>query len=260
MIGWGPDLVSARRAKLVSSLAAGIERHPRHVALSAFAAGLGAVGVGLASPAPPALAVLVTLAAFRAPRAGLVGAALFLAGAAVAGERVAAIDAAGERLHPGDRVVGRGYLLGPPRPGAFGASVEVEMTTGTAQGAKLLVRLGRDQHLPADAGPGLEVALSGAFRHPRARPSASFDVRAYQRRRGIAGEVPALTLRATGRRRGGVAGGIDRARERAQHAVAHGLSPPGGALANGMVLGQDERIDSAVRDAFKASGLAHVLT
>ncbi|MEJ7817686.1 MAG: ComEC/Rec2 family competence protein [Thermoleophilaceae bacterium] len=259
MISWGPDLVSARGAKLVSSLAAGVERHLRHVALSAFAAGLGAVGAGLASPAAPALAVLVILAAIRAPRAGLVGAALFLAGGAVAGGRVAAIDAAGERLHPGDRVAGRGYLLGLPRPGAFGASVEVEMTTGSAQGAKLLVRLGRDQHLPAGAGPGLEVALSGSFRHPRVRPGASFDVRAYQRRRGIAGEVSALTLRATGGRRGGVSGGIDRARERAQHAVAHGLSPPGGALANGMVLGQDERIDSAVRDDFKASGLAHVL-
>lgn len=262
----GPGVGGSRRGRSVTErcvelvgAAAGTERHLRHVALSAFAAGIGAAGAGLASPAPPALAALVILAAIRAPRAGLVSAALFLTGAAVAGERVAAIDAAGERLHPGDRVAGRAYLLGLPRPGAFGATVEVEMTTGPAQGAKLLVRLGRDQHLPVGAGAGLEVALSGSFHLPRVRPDAPFDVRAYQRRRGIAGEVSALTLRATGRRRGGVPGGVDRARERAQHAVAHGLSPPSAALASGMVLGQDERIDSAVRDDFKASGLAHVL-
>ena len=68
-----------------------------------------------------------------------------------------------------------------------------------------------------------------------------------------------FALRPTGRRRGGLAGLVDRARERAQAGIAHGLPPPAAALARGMVLGQDELIDEAVRDEFRASGLAHVL-
>ena len=62
----------------------------------------------------------------------------------------------------------------------------------------------------------------------------------------------------TGRRRGGPAGVVDRARERAQAGIAHGLPPPAAALARGMVLGQDELIDEVTRDEFRASGLAHV--
>lgn len=241
------------------ALATYAERHPRHLALAAFAGGLALAGAGRASAVVPALVVLISLAAIRAPRAGLVACALVLAGSALGSARLSALDAPGERLRPGDEVVGRAYLLGRPRPGPFGASAEVGLTTGAARGTKLLLQLGREQRLPPAAGPGLEVALRGSFRRARVRPGASFDVRAYQRRRGLAGELSAASLRVTGRRRGGALGAIDRARERAQGAVAHGLPPAGAALANGMILGQDERIDSSVRDDFKASGLAHVL-
>ncbi len=271
----GPAALAATSARVASSVASAAgtaaARRPRHLALAALAGGLATGGARAASSRPlgpwaspdsslvGALALLALLTALRAPRAGLIGSVLFVVGGLVAGQRIAAIDAPGAHLRPGDRVAGRAYLLGPPRPGAFGASVEAKMTSGTARGAKVLIRVGREQHLPPGAGTGLEVGLAGSFRHPRRRPGASFDVAAYQRRRGLAGEVGALTLRATGRRRGGLVGAIDRARDRAERAVAHGLPPPAAALADGMVLGRDERIEQTVRDDFKASGLAHVL-
>jgi competence protein ComEC len=48
-------------------------------------------------------------------------------------------------------------------------------------------------------------------------------------------------------------------RERAERAVVAGMSPDEGALLRGMVLGQDEAIDTALRDDFRDSGLAHLL-
>ena len=48
-------------------------------------------------------------------------------------------------------------------------------------------------------------------------------------------------------------------RERAEHAVAAGLPAREGALARGMVLGQDEEIDESTRQDWRDSGLAHLL-
>jgi competence protein ComEC len=240
----------------------GLERavgsRARHGALAALAGGLAAAGAGLRDPVAPALGVLAVLACLRLPRPALVAAALVAAGVGAGAARLAAIDGPGARLHPGQRIAGTAHLLTPLRPGPFGSSVEVRMATGAARGTRLSMRLGRGQALPSVA-PGAEVVLVGYLRRPRPARYAGFDVRAYQRRRGIAGEVPVTSVRLTGGRRGGFTGAVDRARERGRRAIAHGLSPPEAALAEGMVLGQDERIDSSVRDDFRASGLAHVL-
>ncbi len=242
-----------------AAAAAGVERRLPHAALAALAAGLIAAGCGAAGVLLPVVLVLAVLAALGAPRGGLVLAAALVAGATVGAARIDSIDAPGLRLHPGEAVVGSATLMGPPRPGAFGSSVVVRMDTGRALGAKLAVRLPRGAPMPADAGAGDRVRLDGFFRHPRPRPQADFDYGAYLRRQGIAGEVPVQSARLTGERRGGVAGAIDAARRRSRRAIAHGLSPPAAALAEGMVLGQDQRIAPQVRDDFRASGLAHVL-
>jgi competence protein ComEC len=236
-----------------------VARRGRHVALAALAAGLAGAGTGLRDPIGPALGALLVFSCLRVPRAGLLAAALVVAGTGVGTLRLAAIDAPGAGLHPGQRIAGTAHLLTPPRPGPFGSSVEVRMASGRARGARVLVRLGRGQALGAQAAPGAEVVLSGYLRRPPPARDAGFDVRAYQRRRGIAGEVPVTAIRLTGRRRGGVVGAVDAAREHARRAIARGLSPPQAALAEGMVLGQDQQIDSTVRDEFRASGLAHVL-
>jgi competence protein ComEC len=79
------------------------------------------------------------------------------------------------------------------------------------------------------------------------------------RRRGAHARVLATELRVTGRRRGGVPGALDRMREAAEQAVSTGLDPPRAALARGMVLGEDEALDEDTREAFRVSGLAHLL-
>lgn len=246
-------------AGALTGLRRAADRRVRHLALAAAAAGLAAAGAGVRDPVVPALGVLGVLVLLRVPRVALLAAMLTAAGVAVGGARLAAIDAPGARLHPGEPVTGAAHLLGPPRPGPFGSSVEVRMVTGPARGARLLLRLGRAQALSPRATQGAEVALSGYVRRPPPPRNGGFNARAYERRRGIAGEVPVTSVRLTGHRRGGAAGVVDGARDRGRRAIAHGLSPPQAALAEGMVLGQDERIGRDVRDDFRASGLAHVL-
>ncbi|MDQ4049567.1 MAG: ComEC/Rec2 family competence protein, partial [Actinomycetota bacterium] len=52
---------------------------------------------------------------------------------------------------------------------------------------------------------------------------------------------------------------VDSVRTRAERALSAGVSPRAGALLRGMVLGQDDLIDEATRDDWRASGLAHLL-
>ena len=100
--------------------------------------------------------------------------------------------------------------------------------------------------------PGAEVAIRGVV-------APLGDIDAYQRRRGAHAALEVATWRATGRRRGGLAGRLDAVRDRAAAALARGLDPPEAALLRGMVLGQDEAIGEDVRDDFQRSGLAHLL-
>jgi competence protein ComEC len=211
----------------------------------------------VARPDAVALAACGALALARVPVAAVVAGVLLVAGASAGNARIRAIDAPGRHLHPGDAVDGRGFLLEPPRPGRFGSSAPVAMTTGRARGARLLVRLPREAELPRRMRVGDEIALAGPFRLPRRRPG--FDQLAYERRRGLAGELAAGSARPTGRHRGGVTGALDAVRARSEDAIAHGLPPPAADLALGMVLGEDQRISPSVRDDFQASGLAHVL-
>jgi competence protein ComEC len=107
---------------------------------------------------------------------------------------------------------------------------------------------------------GDEVELAGALESPASRPDAEFDYAGYLRRSGVHAIMRADAIRATGRRRGGPAGLVDRLRRRAEVGVGAGLAPVLAALAQGIVLGQDERIPADVADQFKDSGLAHLLS
>ncbi len=234
------------------------EAHRRHLALAALAAGLLGAAVGRAAALPVAAAVIAVLASLRAPRAALLAGMLLLAGAAAGGLRLDAIDRPAGALRAGQPVRARAYLLTLPRPGPFGARVEARLLDRPGRGARVVLMLGRGRARVAGARVGSEVLVAG-FVRARSRTGSGFDVAAWHRRRGIAAELAVHGLRPTGRHRGGMAGAVDGARERAQAGVAHGLPPPAAALARGMVLGQDELIDEVTRDEFRASGLAHVL-
>jgi competence protein ComEC len=118
----------------------------------------------------------------------------------------------------------------------------------------------RELRWPTSNGPGVSLRVAGTLRRPRLRRGADFDWPAYLRRRGIALELRLHSLRGTGGRRGAALGAIDAARSRAERRLAAGMSRAHADLARGMVLGQDEGVAEVVREDFRRSGLAHILT
>lgn len=123
----------------------------------------------------------------------------------------------------------------------------------------MLARADRGTRWPAGGRVGAEISVEGLVRRQRARREERFDYPAYLRRRGIAAELWLSSVKATARRRGGLQGSIDSMRTRAERALSAGVAPREAALLRGMVLGQEELIDEATRDDWRASGLAHLL-
>jgi competence protein ComEC len=253
---------------------------PWHVSIAAFAAGLALAESSAALVLLAAAGLAALLAWLGAPRLSACAAALLLAGAAAGDLRLAALDRHADRIRDGDAVTARAHLLTPPRPSAFGAAAEVAVTSGRLRGARLLVRAARWSPLPRALDVGDELRLEGrltslqagaeregsgspAGGHPSTSPAPSrdppFDYAAYLRRRGVAGELLLERARATGRRRGGLAGVLDRMRERAERGATAGMGRDEAALLRGMVLGQDEHIDEATREDWRDAGLAHLL-
>jgi competence protein ComEC len=235
---------------------------PWHVAVGSLAAGLALAQADAPLALGAAAGVLACLALLRAPGLAVVAGALLLAGSAVGDARLRALDHASALIADGRPISARAHLVTHPRPSAFGASAEARIATGSLAGARVLLRFaerGSRPALPGSTAIGAELALAGSLRRPRNDPDATFDFAAHLRRRGIAGELMVDRVRVTGRRRGGVAGALDRLRERAKHAVSAGLPDSDAALALGMVLGEDEQIDTATRDDWRDAGLSHLL-
>ncbi len=252
--------------------------HPRHVVLAALVAGLLAGGWAPTALVPVAGVALV--AAGRGPVA-LLAVVAALAGGLVAQARVHAIEHGALPARLGADVRLDVILLEPLRERESGRLVaRVAPATGSARGEPLLLRLrdasalrpastrrtraataglpgGEAQAATAppvrtDLGPGDVLAVRG-----RLERLGPWD--AYQRRRGALAGLEGIEARPTGARRGGIAGALDGVRRRAEAALSHGLRPAQAALLQGMVLGRDDGIDRETADAFRASGLAHLL-
>ncbi len=234
-------------------------RHPYHLGLGAFVAGLLLSAASLADVALVVAGVASALALARAPALALVG-ALLLSGGALAGHaRLAAIDGPSRQLHAGQRFEGRAWLLERPRDSRFDSSAEVRVASGPARGARLLARAPLGWHWPDAGAPGAALDIAGLLKRPHRSAGADFDYPAYLRGRGIHYELALERLRPGGAPRGGFSGAVDSLRGRAEAGLASGLRPGDGALAMGMVLGEDQRIGSDVKDDFRRSGLAHLL-
>jgi competence protein ComEC len=259
----------------VRAAVAWLEGHSAHLAVASGAGGLVLAGVSSAAPLVAAVVAIVAGARLGAARtATLVALALIIAGM-VGTARLEAIDGPGARLEEGQRVAGRAHLRAAPRLGPFGASAEISVESGPDEGARLLARFDREVRFLRDAGPGVEVAISGVFHRVEsaeggadpsgARPGAvpveegQLDFAAHLRRRGVAGELDVDGARLTGARRGGVAGALDAVRARADAALVVALAPTAAGLARGMVLGADETVPTGTREDFRDSGLAHLL-
>jgi len=218
---------------------------------------MGALAAGLASSAAPkafAVAALAAcgglgLSAWR-PALALLAAGLVLSGLAIGEARLAAADRPGERLRDGQQVRGVAVALERPRPGPFGESLQLELRSGPARGARVLGRV----RTPVRLEPGSLLAVAGSFERLRGHGGYS----GYLRGRGVAGELQLERASPSGGRRGGLRGALDRIRGRAERGVASGLPSAEAALLRGMVLGQDEAIGKAVRMDWRRSGLAHL--
>ena len=221
-----------------------LHAHPRHAVLAALVAGLllrgGAVALVLAA------VVLAAAAASGAPRLAAGAALAVLVGAGIADARIVAIDAAALPATAG-AVRARATILEAPRPRADGT---LHARASLTPGGTAVVAV----HPHAtDAAPALGdvVAITGS-----ARPLGPGD--AHQRLRGARAVVDVESWTPLGRR-SGLAGRLDGVRRRAEAALARGVDPVAGALARGMVLGQDEGLTRPVREDFERSGLAHLL-
>jgi competence protein ComEC len=241
-------------AALTARVAAAIATHPRHRILFALVGGLLLGPLGAAAPPAAALAAAgLAGAATRRPGAALVAALAVLAGGAVAQQRLAALEhGVLDRMH-GRPVAARVVLLEPLRDRGFGtAAARVRLLDGPARGEQAVLRLRWAMLRGAAPGIGDLLTVRGGI-----EPLTRWE--AYQHRRGALAAIAADAVRATGARRGGLAGALDSARRRAEAGLDRGLAAPEAALMRGMVLGEDERLSDDVRAEFQRSGLAHIL-
>jgi competence protein ComEC len=248
-------------------LASLLRGHPRHVVLVALVVGLLASGrPGWAVAAGAAAVPLLGIPTGRPVLALIAGAAL-LAGAWIGDARREAIDSSELGPFLGHAITARAYLVRRERPVAGEYRARMRLTglavgsaSGTWRAVDDLVQVrtqakGRYRELRI----GEQARLSGALERPTGRSDGRFDYTEYLRRAGVHALLRADSIAGTGERRGGLSGVVDRLRDRAEVGVGAGLGPRLGALARGVVLGQDERIPADMVDQFKAAGLAHLL-
>jgi competence protein ComEC len=175
----------------------------------------------------------------------LIALAAAIAGLALGAIRLAAIDRGAFAGATGRAVTARGFVTAVPH--RSNGQVRVRVDTG---GGRLAV----EAHEPVPDLPiGREIVARGVLRKP-----ADWEA-GYLARYGIRRVLAARTLRLESARRAGMAGLIDRIRDRAEDALGSGTPAPEAALLRGFVLGEDDRIDPATVEDFKRSGLAHLL-
>ena len=227
-----------------------VARHPRHLLLAALVAGL------IAGPrSPPLLLGAALLASALAPsRALALGVlATLLAGAAIADARLAALDRTALEPLLATRISARATLLEHPRLRSFGTRVAAaRLRSGAGRGERVVLRVPARVRWPPDAAPGVELLVGGQL--ARLGP---YD--AHERRRAAHAVVRVTSIATTGRRRGGILGALDGVRARSERALTSGMPPPQGALARGMVLGQDATLSAGIREDFRATGLSHLV-
>jgi len=239
---------------------AALERGWPAVVLAALAVGLSASNWWRAPwPAAVGAVIAATAAAFRLPspvRLALVGISLGAAGLWWGGLRLDELDRSFLATRIGEPAAARVVVTGAASRSSFAVRVaaDVHRYDGISLRERVLLEL------PAGRAPP-----QGAVLELRARPVAprgpetGFDERGWLARRGVH-----VVLHASGPwqvvgRRGGIGGVGDRLRTAIADALALGTAGERRSLVIGVVLGADEGIDPALRDAFKASGLFHLL-
>jgi competence protein ComEC len=220
----------------------------------AAANGLRASGVGAAVAAVGTAPVAAFLADPRV-RVATLAAGLLLAGWWWGSVRLDALDSSVLRAHVGEAEPATVVVTGPARSNVFELRVPARLLRfGTlAAGEQVLLKLPVGRSPPQ----GAILALDARLKLPR--PAAhGFDERTWLRRHGVHVVVAAKSWWIVGRR-GGIGGYADRVRAWLARSLAPGLGGERRAILEGIVLGEDEELPPGLRDAFRASGLYHLL-
>lgn len=238
-----------------------VAANPRHVLAIALASGLAVYALSAVWLLAASIAVgLFLLAAGSRSHVAISACALMIAGGAIGQVRVAAIDADPlAAVHSAPVTLG-GELIRHPRAGRFGSTlrVRVRLSDGRRQSIEV-----RTTERPAGwmtigaelVATGRLVSVAGDLR----RGGGSAQYARYLLREGVRQRLVASAIGATGTRRGGLAGLIDRVRVRAERTLEQGLPAEPGALLRGMVLGGDRGLTEATVEDFRTAGLSHIL-
>lgn len=232
---------------------------PAHVVAAAAVGGLCWSDVVRldAGPAwwPALVAVLVLAAAPRWAALALGALVVLLAGWWWGSARLDALDRS-PLLAEVDRAARvTAVITAEPRVGTFEQRVFARVSAFGARRADEPVQL----ELPLGRAPpqGARVSLLAVVQLPRG-PSHGFDERTWLRRQGVHVVLKVDEWTVTGRR-GGVGGAGDRVRGWLRGASAPGLTGERRALVEGVLLGDDNGLTPGLKNAFRRSGLYHLL-
>jgi competence protein ComEC len=235
---------------------------PAHVVAGSAALGLALSDLVRLHAGLWVLAVGAAAALLPPPPAALIagGAAVALAGWWCGSARLQALDRSplSAEIDRAGRVVA--VVTAEPRVGPFDQRVFAQILS--FEGRPLEERA--ELELPLGRAPpqGARVRLLAVVRRPRG-PHASasgndFDERTWLRRQGVHVVLHVDAWTATGRR-GGIGGAGDRLRTWLRRASAPGLAGERRALVEGVLLGDDAGLSPGLKNAFRRSGLYHLL-
>ena len=238
-------------------MSAWAHRYPAHLVAASACLGIAAaLALRVTSLALAFIGVVVAVTASRSPHALAAGAvAAALLGAWWGAVRLEALDRSVLRPHVGEAAPATAVTTGPARKTAFALRIPAVIERWDRRRVHERVLL----ELPAGRAPpqGARLDLVATLRAPRP-PDDGFDERAWLERQGVHVVAEGGVWRLVGHR-GGVAGVADRVRARLAASIAPGLHGERRAVVAGIVLGEDEGLPEDLRDAFRASGLFHLL-
>jgi competence protein ComEC len=235
-------------------------RYPYVLAGSACL-GLAVANAGRASGGVATLAVMAAAAAAAVvvadPRARVaaLALALLLAGWWWGSARLDALDTSLLADHVGETETAALVVTGPARNNGFELRIPARMIRfgRVPVGEPVLLELPVGRSPPQGAILEVDVRL----KLPRP-PSDGFDERTWLRRHGVHVVALGKKWRIVGHR-GGLGGYADRIRAWLAGSLAPGLTGERHAVLEGIVLGEDEGLSPELRDAFRTSGLYHLL-
>jgi competence protein ComEC len=188
-------------------------------------------------------------------RLALAGLALAILGLWWGALRETALDRSVLARHLGERAPARVVVTGPVRRTPFALRSPAQVVRFGDQVLRERVML----ELPPGRAPpqGAVLELRARPVEPRG-PETGFDERGWLARQGIHVVLRGDDPRVVGRR-GGIGGVADRLHAHVEQTLARGTVGERRAVLTGIVLGEDGGIHTSLRDAFRASGLTHLL-